>query len=33
MNFVNWRKELGEMEQTRPDLILTPYEKNIEIWR
>lgn len=33
LSFVNWRKELSEMEQSRPDLIITPYEKNIEIWR
>jgi len=31
--FVNWRRELSEVEENRPDLIITPYEKNIEIWR
>eukprot|EP01088_Endostelium_zonatum_P018734 TRINITY_DN6111_c0_g1_i2.p1 TRINITY_DN6111_c0_g1~~TRINITY_DN6111_c0_g1_i2.p1 ORF type:complete len:403 (-),score=163.77 TRINITY_DN6111_c0_g1_i2:96-1280(-) len=31
-SFLQWRRQLAELEK-REDLILTPFEKNIEVWR
>lgn len=31
--FVNWRRELAMIEAAHPGVLLTPYEKNIEVWR
>ena len=30
--FLNWRRELAQIEETN-DVILTPFEKNLEFWR
>jgi len=30
--FIKWRKKLAKLEEEE-DLILTPFEKNLEIWR
>lgn len=32
-NFVQWRKDLSELEVRFPEAIITPYEKNLEVWR
>lgn len=31
--FVQWRKDLAALEQRFPAAALTPYEKNLEVWR
>lgn len=31
--FLDWRKHLGSLQDTLPDAILTPYEKNFEVWK
>lgn len=30
---IEWRKALGSVEENHPDVQITPYEKNIEVWR
>ena len=32
-SFLAWRRKLTEIEENNLDLIVTPYEKNIEVWR
>lgn len=32
-SFLNWRRELAEEEEKHMELAITPFEKNIEIWR
>ena len=32
-DFIQWRKELGKLEDNFPTAVLTPYEKNIEVWK
>ena len=32
-SFLAWRRKLAEIEENNLDLIVTPYEKNIEVWR
>jgi len=31
--FLNWRRQLAEEEEKHMELAITPFEKNIEIWR
>eukprot|EP01138_Halocafeteria_seosinensis_P013067 gb/GECG01013345.1/.p1 GENE.gb/GECG01013345.1/~~gb/GECG01013345.1/.p1 ORF type:complete len:812 (+),score=145.72 gb/GECG01013345.1/:1-2436(+) len=31
--FLVWRSEIAEMEQNNPDVAVTPFEKNVEVWR
>ena len=31
-SFIEWRRDLAELDSNR-DLIMTPYEKNINVWR
>ena len=31
--FLEWRREIATMEQANPELRVTPFEKNIEVWR
>ena len=31
--FVSWRKSLAELQEKFPEAILTPYEKNFEVWK
>ena len=30
---MNWRRELATIEETYYNLHITPYEKNIEVWK
>jgi large subunit GTPase 1 len=32
-NFLEWRREISFMEEKYPDMKVTPFEKNIEVWR
>ncbi|KAG0148068.1 hypothetical protein CROQUDRAFT_61079 [Cronartium quercuum f. sp. fusiforme G11] len=32
-SFLNWRKNLAELVETNQSLILTPFERNLEVWR
>lgn len=32
-SFLEWRRELAVLEEVSDDLILTPFEKNLNIWR
>eukprot|EP01017_Pseudomicrothorax_dubius_P045465 TRINITY_DN7862_c0_g1_i3.p1 TRINITY_DN7862_c0_g1~~TRINITY_DN7862_c0_g1_i3.p1 ORF type:complete len:563 (-),score=157.71 TRINITY_DN7862_c0_g1_i3:104-1792(-) len=32
-SFLNWRRELARIEETTANVHITPFEKNIEIWR
>lgn len=32
-SFLDWRRDLAAMEATSPDMIVTPFEKNLEVWR
>lgn len=31
--FLEWRKHLGSLQDNFPDAVLTPYEKNFEVWK
>lgn len=31
--FLSWRRQLAELEEKHPQLTVTPYEKNLNIWR
>lgn len=31
--FLSWRREIATIEAARPDTRVTPFEKNIEVWR
>ena len=31
--FLNWRRGLAKVEEENLEITLTPYEKNIEVWR
>jgi len=31
--FLQWRREIAQMEQSNPAMRVTPFEKNIEVWR
>ena len=31
--FLDWRRHLATIEEGQDDLILTPFERNIEVWR
>ena len=33
MAFLDWRKQLGSLQDNFPDAVLTPYEKNFEVWK
>lgn len=32
-NFIHWRKELKKVEENFPGAVITPYEKNLEVWK
>lgn len=32
-NFITWRKELKKVEENFPGAVITPYEKNLEVWK
>ena len=32
-SFLNWRRELAQMHERESAILLTPYEKNLEVWR
>lgn len=32
-SFLNWRRELAEKEENRLESFVTPYEKNLDVWR
>lgn len=31
--FLDWRRNLAQIEEGEPDVVLTPFEKNLEVWR
>ncbi|SCU84097.1 LAME_0C08218g1_1 [Lachancea meyersii CBS 8951] len=31
--FLNWRRKLATLQENNEDLLLTPFERNIEVWR
>lgn len=31
--YLNWRRSLSEIEEKNSNLVITPYEKNISVWR
>ncbi|QLG71131.1 hypothetical protein HG535_0B01690 [Zygotorulaspora mrakii] len=31
--FLNWRRKLAMLQESNEDLLLTPFERNIEVWR
>lgn len=31
--FLEWRRDLASQEQNAVNLAITPFEKNIEVWR
>lgn len=31
--FVQWRTEIAEQEETSDKLEISPFEKNLEVWR
>lgn len=31
--FLNWRRKLAMLQESEEDLLLTPFERNIEVWR
>jgi large subunit GTPase 1 len=31
--YLSWRRKLAEIEEKNPTLSITPYEKNLEVWR
>jgi large subunit GTPase 1 len=31
--FLDWRRSLATVEQEHPGVVVTPFEKNIEVWR
>ena len=33
ISFVDWRRELAKLEDTYSDIILTPFEKNLDVWK
>lgn len=32
-SFVQWRRDLSELESRFPNCVITPYEKNFEVWK
>jgi len=33
MSFLEWRRDIASIEQDNINLAITPFEKNLEIWR
>ena len=33
MSFLEWRRDIASMEQDNITLAITPFEKNVDIWR
>jgi len=33
MAFLEWRRDVANMEQNNINLAITPFEKNVDIWR
>lgn len=33
VSFVNWRRELASLEEHFKEIVLTPFEKNLDVWR
>lgn len=33
LSFLMWRKDIASIEQNNINLAITPFEKNIEVWR
>ena len=33
MSFLEWRRDIATMEQDNLNLAITPFEKNVDIWR
>lgn len=31
--YLGWRRSLAEVEEKNEDISITPYEKNLEVWR
>ena len=31
--FLNWRRDLAQVEENNVNLAITPFEKNVEVWR
>jgi len=31
--FLTWRRKLAQLEEAHPDVLLTPFEKNLQVWR
>ena len=31
--YLNWRRNLASLEEESTEIQITPYEKNIEVWR
>lgn len=31
--YLNWRRKLAELEESNAEIQITPYEKNIEVWK
>lgn len=31
--FLQWRRELQKVEENFPQAVVTPYEKNLEVWK
>ena len=33
MSFLEWRRDIASMEEHNVKLAITPFEKNIEVWK
>jgi len=33
VSFVNWRRELASLEEYYKEIVLTPFEKNLDVWK
>jgi large subunit GTPase 1 len=31
--FLNWRRDIASLEENNVNLAITPFEKNIEVWK
>ena len=31
--FINWRKEIQQITNDYPEAVITPFEKNLEVWK
>ena len=31
--FLNWRRDLAQVEENNVNLAITPFEKNVEVWK